>query len=90
MPRFQVGHPLSFEFASRLTGMVKEYSHVMFTNSGSESVDTALKIALAYQRNIGRAIARDLWAVNEDIMVLALVVYLSAVFLQTGRCLVTC
>lgn len=53
-PGFQVGHPLSFEFASRLTGMVKEYSHVMFTNSGSESVDTALKIALAYQRNIGQ------------------------------------
>tara|TARA_B100001123_G_scaffold437817_1_gene571311 strand:+ start:311 stop:1591 length:1281 start_codon:yes stop_codon:yes gene_type:complete len=52
-PGFQVGHPLSFEFASRLTGMVEEYSHVMFTNSGSESVDTALKIALAYQRNIG-------------------------------------
>ena len=53
-PGFQVGHPLSFEFASRLTGMVKEYSHVMFTNSGSESVDTALKIALAYQRSIGQ------------------------------------
>ena len=35
-PGFQVGHPLSFEFASRLTGMVKEYSHVMFTNSGSD------------------------------------------------------
>ena len=40
-PGFQIGHPLSFEFASRLTGMVKEYSHVMFTNSGSESVDNA-------------------------------------------------
>ena len=53
-PGFQVGHPLSFEFASRLVGMVNEYSHVMFTNSGSESVDTALKIALAYQRNIGQ------------------------------------
>ena len=54
-PGFQIGHPLSFEFASKLTGMVKEYSHVMFTNSGSESVDTALKMALAYQRTIGEA-----------------------------------
>ena len=54
-PGFQIGHPLSFEFASKLTGMVKGYSHVMFTNSGSESVDTALKMALAYQRTIGEA-----------------------------------
>ena len=54
-PGFQIGHPLSFEFASKLTGMVKEYNHVMFTNSGSESVDTALKMALAYQRTIGEA-----------------------------------
>lgn len=53
-PGFQVGHPLSFEFASRLTGMIEGYSQVMFTNSGSESVDTALKMALAYQRTIGQ------------------------------------
>ena len=53
-PGFQVGHPLSFEFAARLTGMLEGYSHVMFTNSGSESVDTALKMALAYQRVIGQ------------------------------------
>ena len=46
-PGFQVGHPISFEFASRLTGMIEGYSQVMFTNSGSESVDTALKMALA-------------------------------------------
>jgi beta-alanine--pyruvate transaminase len=53
-PGFQIGHPLSFEFASRLTQMIEGYSQVMFTNSGSESVDTALKMALAYQRTIGQ------------------------------------
>ncbi|MDA0340197.1 MAG: aspartate aminotransferase family protein [Proteobacteria bacterium] len=53
-PGFQIGHPLSFEFASRLTGMLEGYSQVMFTNSGSEAVDTALKMALAYQRTIGQ------------------------------------
>ncbi len=45
---------MSFEFAARLTEILDGYSHVMFTNSGSESVDTALKIALAYQRVIGQ------------------------------------
>ena len=53
-PAFQMGHPLSFEFASRLTQMIEGFSHVFFTNSGSESVDTALKIALAYQRARGQ------------------------------------
>lgn len=53
-PTFQLGHPLSFEFASRLTQMTEGFSQVFFTNSGSEAVDTALKIALAYQRAIGQ------------------------------------
>lgn len=53
-PAFQMGHPLSFEFASRLTQMIEGFDHVFFTNSGSESVDTALKIALAYQRARGQ------------------------------------
>ncbi|MEQ8584833.1 MAG: aspartate aminotransferase family protein [Thalassobaculaceae bacterium] len=53
-PAFQMGHPLSFEFASRLTQMIEGFDQVFFTNSGSESVDTALKIALAYQRAIGQ------------------------------------
>jgi beta-alanine--pyruvate transaminase len=54
-PPFQLGHPLAFELASRLAAiMPKGLDRVFFTNSGSESVDTALKIALAYQRAIGQ------------------------------------
>ncbi|WP_309085246.1 aspartate aminotransferase family protein [Chelativorans sp.] len=50
-PPFQMGHPLAFEFASRLVDIAPEgMDHVFFTNSGSESVETALKIALAYHR----------------------------------------
>ena len=53
---FNSGHPHAFNFADRL---VKHFpdplNHVFFTNSGSESVDTALKIALAYQKTIGQA-----------------------------------
>lgn len=55
-PSFQLGHPRAFEFASRLAAMAPEgIEHVFFTNSGSEAVDTALKIALAYQRARGEA-----------------------------------
>ncbi|HVY21368.1 MAG TPA: aspartate aminotransferase family protein [Bauldia sp.] len=54
-PAFQMGHPKIFELASRLvTYMPPGIDHVFFTNSGSESVETALKIALAYQRAIGQ------------------------------------
>ncbi len=50
-PTFQLGHPLVFELASRLTNLVPgDYDHVFFCNSGSEAVDSALKIALAYHR----------------------------------------
>jgi beta-alanine--pyruvate transaminase len=50
-PPFQMGHPLAFEFADRLAELApKGLSRVFFTNSGSESVDTALKLALAYHR----------------------------------------
>ena len=46
---FQMGHKLSFEFAEKLTSILpKNIDSVFFTNSGSEAVDTALKIALAY------------------------------------------
>jgi len=54
-PAFQMGHPKAFELASRLvTLMPPGIDHVFFTNSGSESVETGLKIALAYQRVIGQ------------------------------------
>jgi beta-alanine--pyruvate transaminase len=65
-PTFQMGHPLPFELASRLAEIAPAgLNKVFFTNSGSESVDTALKIALAYQRAIGqgtrtRLIGREL------------------------------
>src|SRR5215510_1210889 len=54
-PSFNMGHPAAFDFAERLTEIgPKGLDRVFFTNSGSESVDTALKIALAYQRAIGQ------------------------------------
>lgn len=46
---FGHGHELAFQFASRLAMLAPgDLNHVFFTNSGSEAVDTALKIALAY------------------------------------------
>ena len=54
-PPFQYGHPLAFQLAERLTGMAPEpLQHVFFTNSGSESADTSLKIARAYWRMAGQ------------------------------------
>jgi beta-alanine--pyruvate transaminase len=48
-PGFQMGHPLEFELASRLAEILPaELNRVFFANSGSEAVDSALKIALAY------------------------------------------
>ena len=53
-PTFQMGHPIAFELASRLAKLAPPgLDRVFFTNSGSESVDTALKIALAYHRARG-------------------------------------
>jgi beta-alanine--pyruvate transaminase len=54
-PTFQLAHPLAFELATRLAAMMpKGLDRIFFTNSGSESVDTALKIALATQRARGQ------------------------------------
>jgi beta-alanine--pyruvate transaminase len=50
-PPFNMGHPKQFELAERLVKLTPPgLSKVFYTNSGSESVDTALKIALAYHR----------------------------------------
>lgn len=53
-PTFQLGHPLPFRLASELTRILPEgMDRVFFTNSGSESVETALKMALAYHHARG-------------------------------------
>jgi beta-alanine--pyruvate transaminase len=50
-PPFQMGHPKAFELANRLAAITPDgMDRVFFTNSGSESVETALKMALAYHR----------------------------------------
>jgi beta-alanine--pyruvate transaminase len=54
-PSFQMAHPLAFRFAERLAEIAPAgLDRIFFTGSGSESVDTAMKIALAYQRVIGQ------------------------------------
>ena len=51
---FQMSHPKAFEVASRLAALAPgDLDHVFFANSGSEGVDTALKMALAYHRARG-------------------------------------
>ncbi len=53
-PGFNIGHPLSFQLASQLAELAPgDLDHVFFTNSGSEAVDTALKIAIAYHTSRG-------------------------------------
>jgi len=55
-PPFQMGHPGAFELANRVKEIApRGLEHVFFVNSGSEAVDTALKIALGYHRVRGDA-----------------------------------
>jgi beta-alanine--pyruvate transaminase len=50
-PTFQMGHPGPFELAERLAALLPgDLNRVFFANSGSEAVDSALKIALAYHQ----------------------------------------
>jgi beta-alanine--pyruvate transaminase len=60
-PAFQNSHPLAFEAAERLAQfMPSGLDRIFFTNSGSESADTALKIALAYHRVTGNPLRNKL------------------------------
>jgi len=53
---FRMSHPQAFELADRIAAMAPAgMGHVFFTNSGSEAVDTALKIARAYHQARGDA-----------------------------------
>jgi len=55
-PHFQLGHPGSFDLAERVCRLLPDqFNHVFFTNSGSESIETAIKVILAYQRAAGQA-----------------------------------
>ena len=55
-PSYQMGHPIAFELAERLAGLTPgDLNRVFFTNSGSESVDTAMKLALAYHHSRGES-----------------------------------
>jgi beta-alanine--pyruvate transaminase len=54
-PSFQIGHPIAFDFAEKLAAIAPDgLDRIFFANSGSEAVDTALKIALAYHRAAGQ------------------------------------
>ncbi len=54
IPHFQFAHPSSFELANRLGRITPgDLNHVFFVNSGSEAIDTALKIAMAFHRARG-------------------------------------
>ena len=55
-PTFQMGHPAAFDLAEKLMDYTgRRFGHVFYTNSGSEAVDTALKMALAYHKARGEA-----------------------------------
>ena len=55
-PGFQVAHPLAFELAEKVASITPDgLDHVFFTDSGSESTDTAIKMVKAYWRIKGRA-----------------------------------
>lgn len=54
-PSFQTTHPIAAQFAERVASLTPEpLKEVFFVNSGSEAVDTAMKIALAYHRALGQ------------------------------------
>jgi beta-alanine--pyruvate transaminase len=65
IPSFQISHPASFALARKVSSLLPEpMNHVFFTNSGSESVETALKIVMAYHRARGDG-PRSRWISRE-------------------------
>ena len=55
-PPFQLGHPGAFAFADRVARLLPDpFNHVFFANSGSEAIDTALKMVMAYHRARGES-----------------------------------
>mgnify|MGYP003639666881 CR=1 FL=1 len=90
-PAFQAGHSLAFEFAERLAQLFPgDLNHAFFTNSGSESVDTALKIARAYQKARGKPEKIKLIGREKAITGLISVACLWGGLCQTGRPLGRC
>jgi beta-alanine--pyruvate transaminase len=64
-PAFQMGHPGAFQLAERLAAMLPgDLDHVFFANSGSEAVDSALKIAIAYHRAKGEGTRQ--WLIGRE------------------------
>ena len=64
---FNQGHPIAFAAASRMVELAPDFDHIFFTNSGSEAVDTALKIALAYHNARGEANRRSALALAQEL-----------------------
>lgn len=90
-PAFQMGHPLAFELANRIVDVAPDgMEHVFYCNSGSEAVDTALKIALAYHRVKGDASRTRLIGRERGIMALVSAVFPSAASSTTAASLVRC
>lgn len=55
-PPFQMGHPGAFALADKVAELLPEpMNHVFFVNSGSEAIDTALKVVMAYHRARGES-----------------------------------
>ena len=74
-PAFQMGHPKAFDLAARVATLAPgDLDHVFFTNSGSEAVDTALKIAIAYHRQRGEGTRTRLighWKIRQQLQIAA-------------------
>jgi 4-aminobutyrate aminotransferase-like enzyme len=90
-PPFQMGHPIGVRVRQRLASSRRAgLNHVFFTNSGSEAVDTALKIALAYHRARGEGSAPASSAASAAITAWASAACRSAASSTTARCSARC